>query len=62
VGRLKEAAQFTVFTPGSDAGISINILASLKAPAIPWESNKEALRERISGTVTALLSLVGMQD
>ena len=51
-----------MFTPGSDAGIPVNILASLKAPAIPWESNKETLRERISGTVTALLGLVGMQD
>ncbi len=60
--RLSEAAQFAVFTPGSDAGIPVNILASLKAPPIPWESNKETLRERISGTVIALLGLVGMQD
>src|SRR5512139_1480109 len=60
--QLCDSAQFAVFTPGSDAGIPINILASLKAPSIPWESNKEALRERISGTVTALLGLVGLQD
>ena len=59
---LSQATQFAVFTPGSDAGIPVNILASLKAPDIPWESNKESLRERISGTVTALLGLVGMQD
>ncbi len=62
VQSLCDAAQFAIFTPGSDAGISINILASLKAPSLPWESNKEALRERISGTVTALLGLVGMND
>jgi hypothetical protein len=60
--QLKNSAQFTVFTPGSDAGVPINILASLKAPALAWESNKETLRERISGTVTALLGLVGLQD
>jgi len=59
--QLKNSAQFTVFTPGSDAGVPINILASLKAPALAWESNKETLRERISGTVTALLGLVGLQ-
>ena len=59
---LSDSAQFAVYTPGSDAGIPINILASFKAPAISWESNKESLRERISGTVTALLGLVGMQD
>ncbi len=60
--KLKQAAQFAIYTPGSDAGIAVNILASLKAPALPWESNKEVLREKISGTVTALLGLVGMQD
>jgi hypothetical protein len=59
---LAASAQFAIFTPGSDAGIPVNILASLKAPTIPWETNKETLRERISGTVTALLGLVGMTN
>jgi hypothetical protein len=59
---LANSAQFAVYTPGSDAGIPVNILASLKAPSIPWETNKETLREKISGTVTALLGLVGMTD
>ncbi len=60
--KLADAAQFTVFTPGSDAGIPVNILASLKAPAVAWDTNKETLREQISGTVIALLGLVGMQN
>ena len=59
---LKEAVNFAIYTPGSDAGIPVSILASLKAPEISWESNRELLREKISGTVTALLGLVGMQD
>ncbi len=59
---LKNSAHFSVYTPGSDAGIPISILASLKAPAIPWEGNREILREKISGTVTALLGLVGMDN
>ncbi len=59
---LKDAAQFAIYTPGSDAGIPISILASLKAPAISWENNRELLREKISGTVTALLGLVGVED
>jgi hypothetical protein len=60
--KLQEAAHFAVYTPGSNAGIPINILASLKAPQIPWEENIETLREKISGTVTALLGLVGLTD
>ncbi len=59
---LKNAAHFAVYTPGSDAGIPVSILANLKAPALPWEGNKEILREKISGTVTALLGLVGLTD
>ncbi|HFC08626.1 MAG TPA: DUF87 domain-containing protein [Chloroflexi bacterium] len=59
---LTEAAHFAVYTPGSDAGIPISILASLKAPDIPWEGNRELLLEKIQGTVTALLGLVGMDD
>jgi len=62
IAELKNSAEFAVYTPGSDAGIPVSILASLKAPEIPWENNKEVLREKISGTVTALLGLVGLTD
>jgi hypothetical protein len=59
---LQNAVHFTVYTPGSDAGIPVSILASLKAPPIPWEQNRELLREKITGTVTALLGLVGLDN
>ncbi|RJP46968.1 MAG: DUF87 domain-containing protein [Anaerolineaceae bacterium] len=59
---LKNAAEFAVYTPGSDAGIPVSVLSSLAAPTIPWEENREILRERISSTVTALLGLVGMDN
>ncbi|MBK7894929.1 MAG: DUF87 domain-containing protein [Candidatus Promineifilaceae bacterium] len=62
IQKLKDSAQFSIYTPGSDAGLPVSILASLKAPNIPWESNRELLREKISGTVTALLGLVGLRD
>jgi len=59
---LQQAASYIVYTPGSDAGIPVSILASLKAPPIAWEANRELLREKISGTVTALLGLVGLTE
>jgi hypothetical protein len=62
IAALKNSAHFAIYTPGSDAGISVSILASLKAPPIAWEGNQELLREKISGTVTALLGLVGFTD
>jgi len=59
---LKNAAQFAIFTPGSDSGIPVSVLSSLAAPEIPWQENREILRERISSTATALLGLVGFED
>ncbi len=59
---LKNAAEFAVYTPGSDAGIPVSVLSSLNAPSIPWAENREILRERISSTVTAILGLVGMDN
>jgi hypothetical protein len=48
---LKDSVEFRVFTPGSDAGLPVSILASFKAPALDWANNQEILRERIAGTV-----------
>ncbi len=59
---LKNSAKFTIFTPGSTAGHPVNILSSFEAPVIPWEENRELLREKIASTVTALLGLIGLKD
>jgi hypothetical protein len=57
---LKESADYTLYTPGSDAGVPINILGSLAAPGLSFEDHAETMRERISGTVNALLGFVGV--
>lgn len=59
---LQNLVKFAVYTPGSDSGIPVSVLSSLAAPKLDWEENREALRERITSTVTALLGLVGMND
>ncbi|MEZ4669544.1 MAG: DUF87 domain-containing protein [Anaerolineae bacterium] len=56
---LKSIAKYSIYTPGSDAGLPVSILASLAAPKEGWAGNEEANREKISGIVTALLALVG---
>ncbi|MBC7870835.1 MAG: ATP-binding protein, partial [Chitinophagaceae bacterium] len=57
---LQKATQYSIYTPGSDAGLPISILASLRAPREGWTGNEEALREKINGITTALLALIGM--
>ena len=58
---LLNTVDYTIFTPGSDAGIPINILGSLAAPGLDFATEGEIVRERISGTVAALLGLVGIK-
>jgi DNA helicase HerA-like ATPase len=58
---LRRAADFTVYTPGSEAGIPLNVVGSLKAPPLSWDSEAETLRDEIEGTVTSLLGLVGIE-
>jgi hypothetical protein len=58
---VQSKVQYVIYTPGSDAGIPVSILASLQAPQIPWDENREVLREKISSTVTAILGLVGIE-
>ncbi|RMF82940.1 MAG: DUF87 domain-containing protein, partial [Chloroflexi bacterium] len=57
---LQRAAKYSIYTPGSDAGLPISILASLRAPKEGWDGNEESNREKINGIVTALLALIGM--
>lgn len=59
---LKGAVDRAIYTPGSSTGLPVSILASFEAPDMPWDENEEVLREKISATVTALLTLVGMKD
>lgn len=57
---LRDTTDFVIYTPGSDAGVPISILHSLDAPSLSWDTEAELLRERIQGTVSALLGLVGI--
>lgn len=57
---LKDAADVTIYTPGSTAGVPLNLIGSLRAPALSWETEAETLRDEIEGTVTSLLALIGV--
>jgi hypothetical protein len=61
IQRLREAADFTVYTPGSNAGIPISILKSFAAPPKVILDDSDLLRERINTTVTSLLNLMGIE-
>ena len=60
IQQLKDAGDVTIYTPGSSAGVPLNVIGSLAAPKLSWDSEAEALRDEIEGTVTSLLGLVGI--
>ncbi len=57
---MELATKMSIYTPGSDAGLPISILASLRAPREGWEGNEEAIREKLNGITSALLALAGI--
>jgi len=59
ISRLKQAADFVIYTPGSNAGIPVSILKSFAAPPAAVVDDSELLRDRIMSTVTSLLGLLG---
>jgi hypothetical protein len=61
IRRLKQAAEFVIYTPGSSAGRQVSILHTLKAPAISWDTDSELLHDKIESVVSALLGLIGIE-
>lgn len=57
IQRLREAAEFTIYTPGSTAGRPVSVLASF---ARPPAGDGELARERAHTIVASLLGLAGV--
>ncbi len=60
IRRLKDAAEFAIYTPGSNAGLPVSILKSFAAPPPEAREDEEAMRERVGSTATGLLTLAGV--
>ena len=58
IASLRQKVTFTIYTPGSNAGVPTNIVGSLQAPADV--SDAEVVGDEIEGFVSGLLSLVGI--
>lgn len=61
IQRLKDAADFAIYTPGSTAGLPVSILKSFAVPPPAILQESELLRERVQTTATSLLALLGIQ-
>ena len=55
---LKNSADFTIYTPGSNAGVQISILSSFKAPSKELIEDNDLLVSLVNSTVSSILSLI----
>ncbi len=60
IKRLRDAAEFRVYTPGSNAGIPVSVLKSFASPPATIREDIELMRERVNTTATSLLGLLGI--
>jgi hypothetical protein len=60
IKKLKDAADFIIYTPGSNAGIPVSILKSFAAPPAEVIEDNESFTGKISSTATSLLGLIGI--
>jgi hypothetical protein len=60
--QLRDGSEMTIYTPGSGAGVGLNVLGSMKAPALDWESQGELINDEIEAFVSSLLSLAGIES
>lgn len=61
IARLKAAADFAIYTPGSRTGLPLSILSSLDAPPPGFADDAAAMRDRVSAAVSGLLALAGVE-
>ena len=60
VAALAEAAEFSIYTPGSSAGRPLRVLGSLAAPPPAIREDTEALTDRVQAATAGLLTLLGI--
>ncbi len=58
----RDAAEITVYTPGSGAGVPLNVLGSLAAPDLDPDRHGEVLADEVEGFVSGLLNLAGIES
>ncbi|MBN2060487.1 MAG: DUF87 domain-containing protein [Deltaproteobacteria bacterium] len=61
IARLKDAADFAVYTPGSNTGLQVSVLRSFAPPPSAISGDSDLLRQQIQITATSLLVLLGIE-
>ncbi len=58
VKKLKESAEFVIFTPGSSAGVPLSVLSGFEAPPKDFQEDIESYAQLLSSSASSLLALM----
>ncbi|MEM6979130.1 MAG: ATP-binding protein [Planctomycetota bacterium] len=61
IKRLRDSADVAIYTPGSNTGLPLTVLKSFDAPPAEVIADTDAMRERLTGAASGLLTLLGME-
>ena len=61
IGKLRNAAEVSIYTPGAETGLPLSVLRSFAPPAAALLADAGALRDRVGSVVSGLLSLLGIE-
>ena len=61
IARLRAAAEFAIYTPGSRAGVPLSILSTLDSPPPGFADDAAAMRDRVASAASGLLALAGVE-
>jgi hypothetical protein len=61
IRKFRDSVDVSIYTPGSNAGLSLTVLRSFAAPPRAMLDDADALRERIASAVSGLLALLGIE-
>jgi hypothetical protein len=61
IRKLREAAEFAIYTPGSRAGRPLSVVASFAPPPASVLEDGDLFRQRVATVATSLLGLVGIE-
>ena len=60
IQKLRDSADFAIYTPGSEAGLPVSMLKSFNAPSEELRNDREQMRDRVQAASSSLLGLMGI--
>jgi hypothetical protein len=58
---LKTSTDMRIITPGSTAGVPLNLVGDLSPPEASWDEHSETIRDEIEGLVSGLLVMADIE-